>query len=151
MTVVNDLISVENFVKARYPAPAHTYKQVPPKRPDPKTFTVRLLDDGRVTETGYHTRVDRAYQIVYIDTGPAEVLTVMDDLSRVFMDGTVIPINASARFIRVGAFSFSAPFQTENDQYAVIGVMRTEIREARTQDNSPLIGEIHLRINTEGE
>jgi len=149
MAVVNELISVEAFVKAQFPS--STYKQKAPLKPASDTFIVQLMGDNRSTETGYHTRVERMYQIVYVNSSLPEVLAKMDALSYAAMDGTLIPINASSRFIRVGAFSYSQPFETENDLYAVIGIMQTEIREVRTRDNAPLIGVVDAVLNVKIE
>jgi len=70
----------------------------------------------------------------------------MDTLSRAIYQTEQIPINASTRVIRVGAFSYSAPFETENDIYASIAVMETQVRELRTQTVAPLIGEVNAII-----
>jgi hypothetical protein len=140
------MISVENFVKALYPSPAHTYKQVMPLMPEGPTFCIRLLTDSRDTETTYHMLVERDFNVIYAGSTPADVMTKMDALSNAFMDGTVIAINASARYIRVEAFSYSAPFETENDKFAAIGVLQTSIREARTQTVSPFIAEVNTTI-----
>ncbi|MCQ4363059.1 hypothetical protein KQR54_18340 [Mycobacterium gordonae] len=146
MTIVNDIISVEAFVKAHYPSPAYTYKQTAPLKPEAATFIIGLLDDARSTETGYHTRVDRTYQVAYVGDSVADVMAKMDELSYAFMDNTLIPVNGSARYIRVESFSYSAPFQTENDKWAAIGVMPTQIREARTQGTAPLITQVTIEI-----
>ncbi|MEV5028503.1 hypothetical protein [Paenibacillus sp. LPE1-1-1.1] len=145
--VVNELQSVETFIRGLYPST--TYKQTVPKKPAADTFVIRLLTDGRANETHTSIRVERTYQIVYYGSAPSDVLTKMDTLSRAIYQTEQIPINASARFIRVGAFSYSAPFQTEGDLYACIGVMETHVREERTQVASPLIGEVRTEINTQ--
>ncbi|OME86922.1 hypothetical protein BK120_08340 [Paenibacillus sp. FSL A5-0031] len=142
--VVNELQSVEAFVRGLFPST--TYKQTVPKNPVADTFVIRLLTDGRANETHTSIRVDRTYQIVYYGATPADVLTKMDTLSRAIYQTERIPINASSRFIRVGAFSFSAPFQTDGDLYACIGVMETQVREERTQVAAPLIGEVSTII-----
>lgn len=145
--VVNELQSVETFIRGIYPST--TYKQTVPKKPVADTFVIRLLLDGRASETHTSIRVERTYQIVYYGATPADVLTKMDTLSRAIYQTEQIPINASTRFIRVGAFSYSAPFQTEGDLYASIGVMETQVREDRTQAASPLIAGVRTTINME--
>lgn len=142
--VVNDLLSIESFIRGLFPST--TFKQTLPKQPVPNTFVIRLLSDGRVTETHTSIRVERTYQIVYYGTAPSDVLTKMDTLSRAIYLNEQIPVNASSRFIRVGAFSFSAPFQTDGDLYASIGVMETQVREERTQAAAILIGEVSTII-----
>lgn len=133
MALVNELISVENFVKAKFPT-AHTEKQTPPKQPTANTFVIRYLDGRLTSETAYHFRTDREYQIVYYGADAADVLTKMDALSTALYQVKLIPINGSLRYIRVETFAFSQPFQTDNDKlFACIGVLSTQVREARDQ------------------
>ncbi|WP_337102332.1 hypothetical protein [Paenibacillus sp. YIM B09110] len=142
--VVNELQSIETFIRGLYPST--TYKQTPPKKPVADTFVIRMQTDSRVSETYLTMRVDRTYQVIYYGAQPADVLTRMDELSRAIYQTEQIPINASTRFIRIGAFSFSAPFETDNGLYACIGVLETAVREGRTQETSPLIGEVTTNL-----
>ena len=59
--VVNELQSVETFIRGLYPST--TYKQTVPKKPIADTFVIRLLTDSRVNETHTSIRVDRTYPI----------------------------------------------------------------------------------------
>ncbi|MGG4142965.1 hypothetical protein ABEW34_07515 [Paenibacillus algorifonticola] len=147
MGVVNELESIEAFVKATFPD-ALTEKQVVPRQPYSGLFVIRLINDGRATETYQHYRADRDYQIIYFGAQIADVLTKMDVLSSVLYDRNLIPINASSRYLRVGAFSFAQPFETDGDLFASIGVLRAQVRERRTQTDVPLIGEVRTKITT---
>lgn len=144
MAIVNDLISVENFVKGAFPS-AKTEKQTVPKHPSADTFVIRFQNDSRELETAGHYRIDREYQIVYIGASAPGVLSKMDALSKTLYQRKVIPINGSLRYIRVESFSFSQPFTTDNDLTACIGVLATEIREARDEPTYEKIMHVYER------
>ncbi|ANY67735.1 hypothetical protein BBD42_15620 [Paenibacillus sp. BIHB 4019] len=147
MGVVNELESIETFVKATFPD-AMTEKQIVPREPYSGLFVIRLINDGRTTETFQHYRADRDYQVIYFGAQVADVLAKMDALSTALYDRNLIPINASSRYIRVGAFSFAQPFETDGDLFASIGVLRAQVRERRTQADVPLIAEVRTEITT---
>ncbi|MGF9711625.1 hypothetical protein [Paenibacillus naphthalenovorans] len=144
MTLVNDLISVENFVKAKFPT-AVTEKQTPPKKPVANTFVIRFQNDSRESETRFHYRTDREYQIVYFGADASDVLTKMDALSKALYQIQLIPINGSLRYIRIESFSFSQPFETDNKLFACIGVLSTQVREARDQQVYEKIMHVYTR------
>lgn len=145
MALINDLVSVENFVKSVSPT-SITEKQTVPLKPAANTFVIRFQNDSRELETAYHYRIDREYQIVYLGANPADVLTKMDALSKALYQTKLIPINGSMRYIHVESFSISQPFQTDNDLYAVIGVLATEIREARDQATYEKIAQVYTQL-----
>jgi hypothetical protein len=133
MSVINEVNSVGDFVKTQFPT-VNVVKQNVPTAPVPNTFVVRVLRDQRSTELLYSMLVERDYQFVYFGTDAGDVLTKMDDLSRATMNNQiVIPITGSLRYIRVEGFNFSQPFKTEGGVDAIIGVMQTQVREARDQ------------------
>lgn len=145
MTLVTELESVEDFIKSCHPTSV-TEKQTVPLKPSDNTFVVRFLNDERESETGYHYRIDREYQVVHIGETAEDVLTRMDVLSTALYQRQLIPLQDSSRFICVESFSFSQPFQTENKKFACIGVLSTEIREARVQDQYEKIMNVHARF-----
>lgn len=145
MTLVNDLFSVEDFVKTAFPT-ATTEKQTVPKKPAPNTFVIRFLNESPDSETAAHVRKDRDYQIVYFADNAADVLMAMSAMSDAFYRKNVIPIKDSLRYIRVESFSFSQPFETDNKLFACIGVLSTQVRENRKQEPVPLINEIYIRV-----
>lgn len=144
MTLINDIISVENFVKAKFPT-ALTEKQTPPKQPPPGLFVIRLQNDRRESETRLHFRTDRDYQIVYYAKTAPDVLAKMDALSTALYQTQLIPISGSLRYIRVESFTFSQPFLTQNDLYAGIGVLSTQVRQARDQQAYDKIQHVYAR------
>lgn len=156
MTVVNELQSVGTFLAAS--VPSATVKYEVPAKPTPSDLVVRAQSNDYKSETRYHYRIDRTYQVIAFGADSPTVLAKMDAISRKVMDKRMaIPINGSTRFIRVGSFSFSAPFRNENGQWAAIGVLETEVREARTQEEYGKIWHVYGRyefrvpVNNENE
>jgi hypothetical protein len=93
--------------------------------------------------------VERDYQVVYFGSDSADVLTKMDDFSRKVMNGQiVIPITGSLRYIRVEGFNFSQPFKTEGGVDACLGVLQTQVREARDQATFDKIMHVYGRTET---
>ncbi|MDR7001563.1 hypothetical protein [Neobacillus niacini] len=84
------------------------------------------------TETRFSYRNDREFQLIYFGKSSVDVLTKVDELSRLFNNGNfAIPIRDSLRYIRVKGFSFTTPFKSASGVNAVIAVLQTETREAR--------------------
>jgi hypothetical protein len=134
VSIVNEINSVAAFVKSLFPT-VDVVKQTVPTAPKPNTFVVRVLHDQRSTDTMSTMLVERDYQVVYFGTDAVDVLTKLDDFSRKAMnDKIVIPIANSLRYIRVEGFNFSQPFKTEGNVDACLGVLQTQVREARDQE-----------------
>lgn len=145
LTLVNDLVSVESFVKATFPT-ARTEKQTPPKKPSANLFVIRFLNDGRESETAAHFRIDREFQLIYYGSKSEDALTKMDALSKALYQRQVIPINGTLRYLRVKSFAYSQPFETENDLYACVGILAIERREARDTETYAKIMNVHTTI-----
>jgi hypothetical protein len=128
---------------------ATTEKQLVPKKPASNSFVIRVIGESPESETAYHVRKDRDYQIIYFHEEAESVLNVMGQLSDAIFQRNVIPIKDSLRYIRAESFSFSQPFETENELIACIGIMQTRVREAPAQETAPLINEINVAINKE--
>jgi len=144
MSLQNELTSVANFVAMAVPGAA--LKKDVPEKPTKDNVVVRFLTTDTESETGHHYRVDRAYQIVAYGADAPSVLDKMSAVSRKVNDGKMaIPITDSLRFIRVNGFNFGAPFKTESGVYACIGVLHTEVREARTQEQVEKIWHVYQR------
>lgn len=138
MSVVDDIVTIETFIKAQFPS-AITGKQLVPKQPTANSFYVQLLDESRETETRYHYRVDRTYQIVHFSTRPDAAMANMDTFGRAVYQTELIG------HIRVDAFGSSQPAETENGLFAIIGVLETSVREARDQAQYPKINNVAVR------
>lgn len=145
MSLVNQLDSIVSFLESTV-AGSEIKKEVP-ANPTSDTVVVRMLKSETNSETRYHYRTDYTYQIVVYGSDSPSVLGKMDAISRKINDGkTVIPIEGTMRFIRAKSFSFSAAFKTESKLAACIGVMPTEIREARTQEEYQKMMHVYHRF-----
>lgn len=133
--VVSDMVAIEAYIKALFPT-ATTGKQDVPAQPPANSFYVRFLTEDRETETRYHFRIDRAYQIVHIAQRPDTVLANMDRL------GAALYQTELVGDIRVNAFSVSQPAKTENGLFVIIGVLDTSVRQAREQAQYPKINHV---------
>lgn len=146
MTLQNELASVASFVKTALPSSTQMKYEVP-TQPTKDNVVVRMLTTDTESETRFHYRVDRTYQVVVYGADSPSVLDKMDAIMRKVNDGkTMIPINGSLRYIRVNAFNYSATFRTESGLVACVGVMPTEVREARTQEQYDKIIHIYTRV-----
>jgi hypothetical protein len=145
LSLINDIESVEAFVKSVHAA-STTYKQTVPRTQTANMFVIRFQGDSRELETAAHYRIDREYQIVYFGADETDVLAKMDALSKALYQRKLIGIKDSLRYIRVESFSFSQPFKTENALYACIGVLSTEVREARDQATYTKIMQVNARF-----
>lgn len=132
------MVAIEAYIKALFPS-ATTGKQDVPAQPPANSFYVRLLDEDRETETRYHFRIDRAYQIVHVAQRPDIVLANMDALSTAVYQTELIGD------IRINAFSISQPAKTENGLFVIIGVLDTSVRQARIQPQYPKINSVGIR------
>lgn len=139
MSIIEEVIAIELFIKKRFPA-SKTGKQTIPKVPAADTFYIRFLDDSRETETPYYYRADREYQIVYFGQWPEQIIPKMDKLAADLYQTEVV-----ADGIRVGSFSFSQPVETDGGLYASVGILQVVVREAREQPTYPLINHIGVR------
>ncbi|NGQ95499.1 hypothetical protein G3578_10075 [Brevibacillus sp. SYP-B805] len=144
MSLQDELASVASFVASVVPGAQVKYDV--PTQPVAANLVVRAITNDFESETRYHYRIDRAYQIVAYGADALAVTTKMDAISRKVMDGkTAIPIAGTQRYIRVNGFNFGAPFKTESGLSACIGVLQTEVREARTQEEYEKIWHVYYR------
>lgn len=144
MSLMNELASVGTFVKSVVPGAQLKYEV--PSLPTKDTLVVRVNTSDSESETRYHYRVDRAYQIVVYGVDSPSVLAKVDAIERKISDGTtLIPIAGSLRYIRTEGFGFGAPFRTESGSWACVGVLQTEVREARTQEQYDKIMHVYPR------
>lgn len=120
-----------------------------PAKPAPGTYGIRLFNTAATDETAYHYRVDRTFQIIYFGASPTDVLQKIDALGDALYGVRVLPIDKdSNRYLRIGSFSYTQLFQTENDLYARIGVLDCTVRKARTQPEYQKIMHIYARYMT---
>lgn len=132
MSVSNDLQSIVDVIKTMFPT-STVIKSNVPDTPPTNSFVVRILSNGTESETAFHMRNDRDYQVIYFGTDSGDILTKIDTIDKKLNSDLRIPINGSLRYIRVTGFSYGMPFKTESGVNAIISVLRTEVREARDQ------------------
>ncbi len=144
--IISEMTSIKGFITEKYPDVSVVLQNVP-EQPVPSTLVIRFQNDNREVETGFGVVAEREYQLIYFGERAPDVLTTMDGLSRKFLYGrTVIPIKNSMRYIRVAGFNFGQIFKTEQDNIeACIGVLQTEVREARDQETYDKIMKIYAR------
>lgn len=146
MDVIIELDSVASAISAEFPVSAVKYDV--PVVPVADTFVVRSQTNDINSETRFSMLIERDYQIIYFSDDLESAIRSIDRLARKCMNGdAVIAISGSFRYIRVGSFSYSQPIETENGLYAIVGVMRTELRQARDQPTFDKIMRVYARIN----
>lgn len=146
MVLMNELESVGAFVKSVLPSA--TLKYEVPTQPTKDTVVVRMLTTDTESETRYHYRVDRAYQVVIYGVDSPTVLERMEAVLRKVNDRTtLIPLAGTLRYIRTDGFSYGAAFRTESGLFACVGVLQTEVREARTQEQYDKIMHVYPRYD----
>lgn len=144
MALMNELASVGTFVASTVTGAQLKYEV--PTQPSKDTLVVRSITNDYESETGYHYRVDRAYQTIAYGADSPSTLEKMDAIARKVNDGTtMIPITGSLRYIRTDGFNFGAPFRTESGVWACVGVLQTKVREARTQEQYDKIMHVYPR------
>ena len=149
MSVVSELNSIYDFLKAAYPT-ATVERQDVPESPKADLFVVRLQHNETQTETRASYRNDREFQLIYFGKSSVDVLTKVDELSRLFNNGRfAIPIRGSLRYIRVKTFSFTTPFKSASGINAVIAVLQTETREARDLPTYEKIAQVGVTAYTD--
>ena len=139
MAIIDEIIAIESFIKARFPT-VNTGKQTIPKKPALDTFYVRFLADNRETDTHYHIRANRDYQIVYVAEWPEDIIPKMDALSDALYQTEVVSDG-----IRLASFSFSQPTALEGGGYVSIGILTVKIRKPREQAVNPIINKVVIR------
>jgi hypothetical protein len=150
-SITNEIESIAAFVEPVLTG-ATVYKQRVPVQPVANEVSIRYLTGDSESETNYHYRLDRDYQIIYFAQNEFACLQKFEALEQKLNDVFVIPINGSMRYLRVGSFSFSQPFKTEGGTvFAMIGVLRVSVREARTQEQYEKIMNIETRYTQEFE
>lgn len=146
-SIINEVESVAAFVSPVFTSAKVSYQNVPVE-PAANDLVVRYLSSDNTTETGYHYRLNRDYQIIYFAQNEFACLQKFEALERHINDALVIPLKNSDRYLRLESFSFSQPFKTEAGTVAaIIGVLSVHLREARTQTTSEKINNVISTIN----
>lgn len=144
MSLMKEFQSIEAFLRDKFAA-ITVVKHVEPSVPANRSFLLRLNSDTRKSETQLHIRTEREY-LIQLWTDSAEMtLETMDSLSTSLYQTQLIPIVGTARFVRVGSFTFAQPTFTSNNLFTCTGTLRTEGREARTQKSYEKIQHVYAQ------
>lgn len=143
--VITTIESVESFVQSVHPD-SLIYLQNLPRAYGPDTFLIRFLGESRQTETLAHYRKDIDIEIIYVGASAPDALTKLDRVSDELYQRQLVPIKDSLRYLRVESFSLSQPFQTDNDLFAMIGILTVNERQARDQETYDKIMQVHTRF-----
>lgn len=128
---------------------SRVWMQTMPAKYTAGELSIRYQGGNTASETGYHYRLDREYQLVYFGTSERDCIIKGSALERKFNSKHVIQLKGSERYIRVGPFSLSQPFKTEGGEvFAIIGMLQAEVREARdfTVQEVPKMGGITIEV-----
>lgn len=146
--ITTELEAIESYIKTIYPTYEIDLQKVP-KKPTPNSFVISFQRGTPETETGYSFRNDREFQVVYFGTDIVDTLNTMGDLQNKVYDDLLIPLNdGSLRYLRLGSFSLSQPFETENGLDAIIGVLEASVRQARGQEHYEKIQSVYARYTS---
>jgi len=131
--IKTEIQSIRDFVAPELPGATFKLQNMPDKYKK-NELSIKLGPSRSETETAFHYRLDRTYQIVYFGASELDCLTKMQAVERKLNDKQMIPLGSTARYMRIGSFSLSESFKTQTTGvYAVIGMLEAEIRETRTQ------------------
>lgn len=145
-SIANEIESIAEFIESEFTSASIHYQRVPTE-PKANDLSIRYLMGDTETETNYHYRLDRTYQIVYFAQNELACLTKFDALQRKLNNTFVIPIKDSSRHLRIESFNFSQPFKTEGGTIiGILGVLSVNVREARTQQTHEKINQVTVRI-----
>jgi hypothetical protein len=148
-SIINEVESIGEFVESLFPTANFHYQDVPAD-PEANDIVIRALPSEGVSETGYHYRLDRTFQVIVFGRNSFASLQQSEQLEKHFNDTLVLPIKGSDRFLRLESFNLSQPFKTESGTVsAVIGVLSAHLREARTQPVFDKIEQVHAEFRSE--
>lgn len=141
--IVKEIDSLAEYVKNLNFARIH--KQAIPSKYKHNELSIRFIDGESTSETGYHYRLDREYQFVYFGESEKSCIEIASKLERKFNDVEVLRLLDSTRHLRIGSFSMSPTFRTENKEvFAFIGVLKANVRQARTFEEAPKMEVIEI-------
>lgn len=109
-----------------------------PAKYTPGELSIRYINDDTTSETNYHYRINREYQIIYFGASELDCIRKVSALQRKLNSVLAIKLKGSERHISLGSLSVSSPFKTEDGTvYASIGILPAVIREMRSQGEDP--------------
>lgn len=123
------------------------YKQDLPKTYVANTLGIRWYGDVSESESGYHYRIERIYQVIYFGKSEVDCLQKIPKIQAPINQHIKAKLRESDGYITLGSLSFTKPFKTETDGvYAVAGVLPVSVRVAREFAPVPKIGNVTAEI-----
>ena len=128
---------------------ARVWRQHLPSKYTANELSVRYLGDSSESETAYHYRIDRVYQVVYFAATEIACIQRATLLQRAINRQIKIRIKDTDGYMTLVSFSISQPFKTDTDGvFAVVGVIQAQVREARYFAPVPKMEHIEATITT---
>lgn len=140
--IVAELTAIGQTIQAALPSVVLKYQHVP-EQPTAGVLVVRLADDSVTTETSYHYRIDRSYQLVYFGTSETDCLRQMEAIKLAVNDNLKIPYN-DTDYITISGFGASQPSKSDSGAFFVLAIVRGTVRQARTQPNATKISDVSV-------
>lgn len=143
------LIELESFVDyilALNPT-SQIERQNVPRTVEDDLFVIRFQNHDPEEINHAFRKVQREYQLLYFSKDVQTTIQKIEQLEKqTFQSRFVIPLKNTLRYMTLvgGGFSFSQPFQTENDLYGINAVIRVEMHKARDFETYQKI----MRVNT---
>lgn len=123
------------------------WKQTTPSKYTENELMIRFMSDSSTSETGYHNRIDREYQVIYTGESERACIEIASELQRKLNNPIAIRIKDLKRFLRLESFSMSRPFKTEDGEvFAIIGVLNAHVRVAREFEAVEKMNEVSIEI-----
>lgn len=146
MSVKSEITSIRNAIAAVLPT-SKFHLAVMPKKHAAGNVVITMPRSRKETETAYHYRSNKTYQIVLFASSEINVLDSAEQVAEAFSQTDYIAQSDTERIIRIESFSLSEPFETETQGvFAIIGMLEAVTRTARTFDVVPLIEDVEMNV-----
>ena len=124
------------------------YKQDLPLKYVANTIGIRWQGDTSESETGYHYRVERIYQVIYFGGSEVACLQKIPLIQKALQQHIKTKLRDSDGYITLGSFAFTKPFKTDTDGvYAISGILPVTVRVAREFAKVPQIGGVNVDVD----
>lgn len=146
-TVTDELTSLKEFLAGTLGDGCNFCIQYTPKKYEANTVIINLLSSSRNSETGYHTKSQRSYQITYFCNSMKNCVATADELEGAFTSTQIVPIvDADNRYIRIDSVASSRAFETETlGIYAVVLVVGAHVRNMKPQHKYEKINDVSIQ------
>lgn len=141
-SIKNEIDSIFTFVEGTFTNAKVRFQTVPTKLTE-NMVSLAYVGGSTYSETNFHNRLTREFQFTYFGSTDINCLDKFDQLASKLNSTLVIPLKDSERYLRIAEpFSFSHPFKTESGIYAIVGMLRVELREAVAQPQYQKVAQV---------